>query len=65
MGQMEVDRDSKYDQYVIALYFVSTTLSTCGFGEISATKHDATECSIFLILQFVGLLFYSYTINEI
>ena len=51
--------------YIVSLYFVTTTLSTCGFGDISATKDDSVESFEILVLQFVGLLFYSYTINQI
>jgi len=52
-------------QYITALYFVTTTLSTCGFGDISATKRDGTESAAVLFLQFVGMLFYSMTIQKV
>lgn len=44
---------------------MTTTLSTCGFGDISATKRDATESAVVLFLQFVGMLFYSMTIQKV
>ena len=65
MGRRDVDEFNFIDQYIIAIYFVTTTLSTCGFGDISATKDDSVESFEILVLQFVGLLFYSYTINQI
>jgi len=62
MGGQDVSIDNFSDQYVIALYFVTTTLSTCGFGDISATHGDSVEAAVILFLQFVGMLFYSMTI---
>jgi hypothetical protein len=50
------------DKYIIALYFVTTTVTTCGFGDISASDHDSTEAGVIIIMQFIGLLFYSMTI---
>jgi hypothetical protein len=43
---------------------VTTTLSTCGFGDISAGQ-DFTEALVITILIFVSMLFYSYTIMRI
>lgn len=40
-------------------------MSTCGFGDISATKRDANEAAVILVLQFVGMLFYSMTIQNV
>lgn len=48
--------------YIISLYFVTTTLTTCGFGDIYATQGDWVEAGMLFILQFVGMLFYSMTI---
>ena len=42
-----------------------TTVSTCGFGDISAMRGDASESAVILILQFVGMLFYSMTIQNV
>ncbi len=44
---------------------MTTTVSTCGFGDISATKRDRTEAAVILVLQFVGMLFYSMTIQNV
>jgi len=52
-------------QYITSFYFVTTTLSTCGFGDISATTHDRTENFVIFILILVSMLFYSYTIQKI
>jgi MFS superfamily sulfate permease-like transporter len=40
-------------------------VSTCGFGDISATIGDDTEALYILLLQFVGMLFYSMTIQNV
>lgn len=65
MGGQDVLEDDSISQYIIAIYFVTTTLSTCGFGDISATKRDAVESAVILGLQFVGMLFYSMTIEKV
>ena len=65
MGTKGVDAEDFRDQYIYALYFVTTTLSTCGFGDIAATPGDATESGVILFLQFVGMLFYSMTIQKV
>ena len=65
MGGQGVDEFDKVTQYIISVYFVTTTLSTCGFGDISATKRDAIESAVVLFLQFVGMLFYSMTIQKV
>lgn len=44
---------------------MTTTVSTCGFGDISASKRDPNESAVILILQFVGMLFYSMTIQNV
>jgi hypothetical protein len=65
MGGQGVDEFDAMSQYIIAVYFVTTTLSTCGFGDISATKRDGIESAVVLGLQFVGMLFYSMTIEKV
>jgi hypothetical protein len=32
----EMENDEFYSVYIKAIYFVTTTLTTCGFGDISA-----------------------------
>ena len=65
MGLRGYDENDYYTIYIVSLYFVTTTLSTCGFGDISATPNNVVENISILLLQFVGLLFYSFTIKEI
>ena len=52
-------------QYIAAIYFVTTTLSTCGFGDISATRGDLVESLAILMLEFFGMLFYSMSIQKV
>jgi len=62
MGSRGVPQDDHKMQYIVAIYFVTTTLSTCGFGDIYPTNRDTTETFVVLVLQFIGMLFYSLTI---
>jgi len=50
MGSQDVDEFVFKEQYIIAIYFVTTTLSTCGFGDISATRGDPVESTCILLL---------------
>jgi len=65
MGQRGISIEDFEDQYINAMYFVTTTLSTCGFGDISASSGSAIESGVILFLQFVGMLFYSMTIQKV
>ena len=57
--------DDLHAQYITSLYFVTTTVTTCGFGDFYAVHYDDIEVLSVTALQFVGLLFYSYTIDKI
>jgi hypothetical protein len=50
MGNAGIEESNSLDQYIIALYFVTTTLSTCGFGDLSATPGDSIESGFILLL---------------
>jgi hypothetical protein len=65
MGGTGAAADDLKGQYIVAIYFVTTTLSTCGFGDISASSGDAIEALVIMIFQFVGMLFYSSTIDKV
>jgi hypothetical protein len=65
LGGAGVAREDSVACYVTALYFVTTTLSTCGFGDLCPTSGDKFEAFFVLILQFVGMFFYSSTIDRI
>ena len=50
IGTRGYNQDNYPEMYNVALYFVTTTLSTCGFGDISATAQDVVENLFVLIL---------------
>lgn len=50
MGYKGISNDDFKEQYIVALYFVTTTLSTCGFGDISATRGNLLESLAILLL---------------
>jgi hypothetical protein len=52
-------------QYIRSFYFVTTTLSTCGYGDITPNHADWIETFTNTLLIFSGMLFYSYTIEKI
>lgn len=43
LGSTGVKEFDPPGQYVIALYFVTTTLSTCGFGDLTPKSGDKYE----------------------
>ena len=66
--------DDFVNQYIVATYFVTTTLSTCGYGDINASlpqdedgsyNLDPLEAATMFVLQFSGMLFYSLTIEKV
>jgi hypothetical protein len=50
MGSRGIPEHDYRTQYITAIYFVTTTLSTCGFGDISATRGDLLESLAILLL---------------
>ena len=60
----DVNKNSFIDQYVTSFYFVTTTLSTCGFGDIGPVARDPVETGGVIIIIFIGMLFYSYSIDK-
>ena len=50
MGSRSIKSDDFNTQYVTALYFVTTTLSTCGFGDIYASPGDPVEAGVIIFL---------------
>lgn len=65
LGGSGVDENNSYAKYVTALYFVTTTLSTCGFGDLTPSSGDKFEVIFVFCLQFIGMFFYSSTIDRI
>jgi len=50
MGLKGIEIYDFKQQYIVAIYFVTTTLSTCGFGDISATRGSLLESLAILLL---------------
>ena len=50
MGSKGLIETDYKNQYIVAIYFVTTTLSTCGFGDISATRGNLLESLAILLL---------------
>ena len=65
LGSTGVAEFDPIGQYISALYFVTTTLSTCGFGDLCPKAGDKYETITVFCLQFIGMLFYSTTIDKI
>lgn len=56
-------------KYVDSIYFVTTTMTTVGYGDFSATNENvignAREQLFIGLLQFCGILFFSYISNRV
>jgi hypothetical protein len=52
-----------FELYSISLYWAVTTLTTVGYGDITA--HSITEMVICCIVMIIGVFLYSYTIGSI
>ena len=50
-------------QYMFALYFIVTTLTTCGFGDITATNHSERICIILVMI--VGGLIWAFILGTV
>lgn len=47
-----------FEEYLIAFYFISTTITTVGYGDISAKNSVERVFSIFML--FVGVMCFSF-----
>ena len=45
----DIPQDKFLSQYISGLYFVTTTVSTCGFGDISARQNDRLDAGVMSI----------------
>ena len=55
--------ESNFRKYIICLYWTFTTITTCGFGDITATNE--VEYIFSLIWVGFGVFFYSFTIGTL
>jgi hypothetical protein len=49
--------------YITAIYWITMTLTTVGYGEIRGT--NANEFVYVMIVQFVGIMFFSFIMGSI
>ena len=62
-GRLELDSSEQSELYVSALYYILTTLTTVGYGDIRpVTKSERVFC---LIVMLFGVFIYSYTIGSL
>ena len=59
----KMDDKSDFDMYIMSIYFVFTTLTTVGYGDI--TPFTNTEKCFTIILMWFGAGFYSYLIGSL
>lgn len=52
-----------FELYSVSLYWAVTTLTTVGYGDITA--HSLTEMVVCCIVMIIGVFLYSYTIGSI
>ena len=55
--------DSNFDLYITCLYFVFTTITTVGFGDISGGTNEERIFCIFLMI--IGVLAFSFTTSSL
>jgi hypothetical protein len=61
--QRDIQDDNNFDLYVTCLYFVFTTITTVGFGDISGGTSEERIFCIFLMI--LGVLAFSFTTSSL
>lgn len=61
--QTSAMKTSLADQYIVSLYFATVTLTTVGYGDISATNR--VEFVVLTIFMFVGGFFWAFIIGGV
>lgn len=57
----EYDDEPPFDQYWASLYYIYTTFTTCGYGDIVPHTFDETVCTIIFVGSGVTFLSFVYT----
>jgi len=62
-GRLGLDTSQQAELYVSGLYYILTTLTTVGYGDIvPVTKYERVFC---LVIMLFGVFIYSYTIGSL
>jgi hypothetical protein len=64
MEERGIPIEDFWRQYCISIYFVTTTLSTCGYGDIIGST-GSLDNLLNTLQMILGMLFYSYSIDQI
>ena len=56
----EKDKTSNAELYLVSLYYVITTMTTVGYGDISPTKINSIEIIFGIILMIGGVVAFSF-----
>ena len=56
----EKDKTSNAELYLVSLYYVITTMTTVGYGDISPTKINSVEIIFGIFLMIGGVVAFSF-----
>lgn len=62
-GRIQIDQDDDNLVYITSLYWVITTLTTVGYGDFKG--YTPTEYGFQMIVEFLGIGFFSFLMNSI
>lgn len=54
----------KGEQYLAAVYFIVTTITTVGYGDITGSGGSAGEQGFCIVLMLIGVISYSMAISS-
>ena len=63
LTQADLADGSNSEIYIVALYFATATITTVGFGDISAGSNDLERC-ISTVAMIVGAIFFAYLVGS-
>ena len=63
INHINISNESFFDKYITSLYFMVTTMTTVGYGDIVCIS--SIERIYHIILLFIGTLFYTFLVSKI
>jgi hypothetical protein len=63
IDHINITNEAFFDKYITSLYFMVTTMTTVGYGDIICISH--IERIYHIILLFIGTLFYTFLVSKI